>query len=520
MTQRSVPDLSAAISAGDIAGNIVKTLPAALNGPFTALLADPHRGSLNAAVEAVRAHYDADGCFLAEWQPSGEWHEVSSSGLRPHRRLKAATATLVEAAADATGHGLQVRSLDAYCLQMCGVLVRPLARPLVAIVSLDAARLPEDQSSPIEALLKIVDFLRSALLEPAPHWYADLWRMPSYHVVGRSPAMTALYSSIRTLAGCDGPVLIEGETGVGKEHIVRILHDWSWWRSALVIVDCTTISYDDLESILIDVAAAQPSRQWLSEAGPDTGRTHCFDEIADLPLPMQGRLLKAMEHDGISVTPSAGRRAGLMATTNADLAERVNTGAFRADLYYRLTRTVLRVPPLRKRPEDIRELVVHFVRAAARDSGKTIRGVSTEALQRLVTAPWPGNIRELEHVVRWLVLEAPDNGTITTDTLARVRMTPARIQSNRPSTDRLEDNLARLERNMVASALCRAGGNRGRAAALLGVSKEELLRRLQRLDARETNTQALPEKSVVSPIARERKHERAQEESTEQERHA
>ncbi len=159
-------------------------------------------------------------------------------------------------------------------------------------------------------------------------------------------------------------------------------------------------------------------------------------------------------------------------------------GSFRSDLFYRLAGYVLRVPPLRERREDIPLLVERFLRAAAREAGKSIRGITVGALSRLVERPWPGNVRQLEHEVRRLVLLCDDSETIVAETLElagpggdphMAAETPA------PAPDLSGDlRLDELERRAVVEALRRSGGNQSRAAELLGITRTSLYRRLRR----------------------------------------
>jgi DNA-binding NtrC family response regulator len=307
--------------------------------------------------------------------------------------------------------------------------------------------------------------------------------VPEGWVRGESPAMRALLSQMEAIAAADLPILILGETGAGKEGVARTLHTSSPRRGGpFIAINCAAIPRDLLEAELFGVGrgvatgvSPRPGRLQAADRG-----TLLLDEIGDMPAELQAKLLRALETKEIQ--PLGGASAAvdvrILAATNAGLEERVQEGTFRSDLFYRLAGYVLRVPPLRERREDIPLLVEHFLRSAARQAGKSIRGVSVAALQRLVESPWPGNVRQLEHVVRRLVWLCADSEAIVAETLDLAGL-PDGSEKAAPDLSETFD-LAKLERRVVAEALQRCGGNQSRAAELLGITRTSLYRRQRR----------------------------------------
>jgi transcriptional regulator with PAS, ATPase and Fis domain len=211
-----------------------------------------------------------------------------------------------------------------------------------------------------------------------------------------------------------------------------------------------------------------------------------LDEVGDMPLALQAKLLRALEDK--EIWPLGGNPVRLdvrvVSATNGELRSHVEGSRFRADLYYRLAGAALEVPPLRRRPEDIPALVERFVRDVSREAKKRVRGVTVRALELLVSHPWPGNVRELEHEIRRLVYLCPDGQPIDESLLAAtIRHPPVGGDgaSAAKGSLRLEDHVAGLERRLILEALERTRGNRTRAAALLGISRNGLAIKMERL---------------------------------------
>jgi DNA-binding NtrC family response regulator len=235
------------------------------------------------------------------------------------------------------------------------------------------------------------------------------------NLVAKSPKMLDILALLREVAQLDTTVLIHGETGVGKELLARTLHFAGPRRDkAFVAVNCAAIPEELFESELFGyrrgafTGATEPRRGHFQLA---SGGTLLLDEIGEMPLGLQSKLLRAIEEK--KITPIGAERpididVRFIATTNQDLREAVERGAFRRDLFYRLSVFPLRVPPLRERVEDIPPLAAHFLVESARRCKKNVRSFGPAALDALVRYPWPGNARELENLVERAVITARD----------------------------------------------------------------------------------------------------------------
>jgi len=314
-------------------------------------------------------------------------------------------------------------------------------------------------------------------------------RFPAGFLRCRSAAMGTLHDEMRKLLRGSIPVLITGETGVGKEGVARTLHLSSPRASRPFIpVNCAAIPSELLEAELFGVVrgaatGVAPRRGKLQHA--DRG-TVLLDEIGDMAPPLQAKLLRALQ-DGEVMPVGADRPVAVdvwvLSATNNDILKRVRDGAFRQDLYYRLAGATLHVPALRQRPDDIAPLVAEFLREAALELGREIRGVSVKALAAFERAPWPGNIRQLRHEVRALALRCPHGGTIESSMLPDWITAPDQAQGHTFATDSLNlpSRVAALEHELIEAALATTGGNQVQAARLLGISRDGLRLKLARI---------------------------------------
>ncbi len=246
-------------------------------------------------------------------------------------------------------------------------------------------------------------------------------------IVGMSPATMELIDQIKRVAPYDVPVLILGESGVGKELVARVLHALSGRRHApFVPLDCGAIPHELVESELFGheegaftgAAQAKPGRMERAQGG-----TLLLDEVGNLPLSIQAKFLRVLqfkEFDRLGGRQAVKADVRVLAATNADLEEMVQAGSFRRDLYYRLNAVTLRVPSLRDRPEDI-PLLAHVLLMKSNQAYQThVQGISAQALRLMEGYAWPGNIRELENVVR--------AATIVADRIIRPAHLPAHIR--------------------------------------------------------------------------------------------
>jgi len=296
-------------------------------------------------------------------------------------------------------------------------------------------------------------------------------------MIGVSLPMRRLYERIEAFAPTDAPVLVRGETGVGKELTVRALHALSGRsRGPLAPVNAGALPLATLQSELFGHArgaftGAQSSRDGKLVSA--SGGSLFLDEIESIPEPAQMQLLRVLE-DGL-VVPLGGDRPRpvnirLLAATKTDLREMVRLGRMREDFYHRVTVLTLDVPPLRERRDDIPLLIAHFlVRAAARNRVAPPR-IPAETLDEMVRAPWPGNVRELKNTVERMVLTASRG---VAGPFQQPGAEASEIGSMTPG-GRLRAALDAAERQAVMRALNETGGRLGDAALILGVSPATL----------------------------------------------
>jgi len=306
-------------------------------------------------------------------------------------------------------------------------------------------------------------------------------------LLGESPAMKRVFDLVARVADSDASVLITGESGTGKELIARALHDQSARRDGpFLAVNCAAMPPALLESELFGhvrgaFTDAKSSRTGLFAQA--SGGTLFLDEIGELPLEMQPKLLRALQER--KVRPVGGNEevpfdARIVTATNRDLEVEVEGKRFREDLYYRINVVGVDAPALRDRGGDVLLLAQHFVERFAARSNKAVRGIHAAAAERLVTYDWPGNVRELENCIeRAVALIRFDE--VTVDDL------PEKIRQYRAdrlifAVDDLGEvvTIAELERRYIHRVLTLVGGNKSRAADLLGLDRRTLYRRLDR----------------------------------------
>ncbi len=310
-------------------------------------------------------------------------------------------------------------------------------------------------------------------------------RFPPGVVVGQSPAMRRLYALLERMAQSQLPALVLGETGVGKEHVARLIHDSSPRRDRpFVTINCAAIPAELLEAELFGIGrgVATGVSERAGKFREANGGTLFLDEVGELPLPLQAKLLRALEEK--KVQPLGGAAADvdlrIVAATNARLSEASRRGDFRLDLYYRIAGLIVEVAPLRERAEDVPLLFEHFLREVAAPPPRLLPRV----LSALVAHPWVGNVRELRHEATRVAAVVGPGGTIDLDDLSpAVAASYAAAGEGGGATDTaaprtLDGELARLERGMIGAALATANGNLSEAARALGVSRTRLYRHL------------------------------------------
>jgi len=311
-------------------------------------------------------------------------------------------------------------------------------------------------------------------------------------MVGESPALRRVLEQIAQVATTDSTVLIQGETGTGKELVARAIHERSPRRERpLVKVNCAALPRDLVESELFGhekgafTGATQQRRGRFELAD---GGTLFLDEVGELPLEAQAKLLRVLqerEFDRVGGTRSLRTDVRVIAATNRDLQARVAAGGFRADLYYRLNVFPIVVPPLRERRDDIPGLVRHFAAKAARKLGRTLDGISPAFVERASAYDWPGNIRELENLVERASIMS--NGAVLD---AIELFSQASPSEKAPSVAAGDATLEEMERAHIRRVLERTRwvieGERG-AARILGLNPSTLRGRLRKLGIRKTS---------------------------------
>jgi DNA-binding NtrC family response regulator len=308
-------------------------------------------------------------------------------------------------------------------------------------------------------------------------------------IVGDGPAMRQLLETISRLAPKDITVLIRGETGTGKELIASLMHAQSHRAGrALVRFNCAAIPGDLAEAELFGhvrgafTGASQARRGFFAQAD---GGTLVLDEIGELPLPVQAKLLRALQEGEIQPV-GAGKvecvDVRVVACTNRDLAEEARAGRFREDLYYRLAVVDLVVPPLREHREDIPALASEFARRYAERFGMQDVRLQPELLDSLQRLEWPGNVRQLENAVARIVALST-GGEIGLAAFAAASAAPAADADGEAppeGTLSLREQLDAVERSLIRRTMAAVGGNQSEAARRLGLSRGSLIERLKK----------------------------------------
>ncbi|HEX2190926.1 MAG TPA: sigma-54 dependent transcriptional regulator [Longimicrobiaceae bacterium] len=305
-------------------------------------------------------------------------------------------------------------------------------------------------------------------------------------VVGRTPQMIEIYKTIGMLAGTRAPVLIRGETGTGKELVARAIHFNSPQAGEpFVAINCTAIAENLLESELFGhvrgaftgAVGDRKGRFELAGAG-----TIFLDEIGDTAPAFQAKLLRVLqEREFYPVGGEKPRRteARVIAATHRPIEELISQGTFREDLYFRLRVVEIQVPPLRERRDDIPTLAEHLLAKAAREIHKDVRIIPAPVMKALQSYDWPGNVREMENTLtRAAVLAHGPAISLESLGLGSVKPVAAQTAESRPEGVTLEA----VERSHVERILQRTGGNKRRAARMLGISRPRLDRLLAKYD--------------------------------------
>lgn len=314
-------------------------------------------------------------------------------------------------------------------------------------------------------------------------------------IIGKCEAIHEIIARVQQIAALEDtpPILITGETGTGKGLVARTLHSQSLRASRPFIeVNCTALPGTLMEAELFGYERgaftdAKESKMGLFEAAD--GGFLFLDEVGDIELSLQGKLLRAIEEGMIRrVGGLRDRRVNvnIVAATHRDLESEVQAGRFRKDLYYRLAVITIDLPPLRERGEDILMLASHFLDKFNAKYGKAVRGIDDQAARNLLDYPWPGNVRELSHVIERAVLWSHGD-RLAEEQLALATSNQARPSTPHPPADLADGHLpaegidlTSWERSLLEQALKESGGNQTKAARRLSISRDTLRYRMKK----------------------------------------
>ncbi len=311
------------------------------------------------------------------------------------------------------------------------------------------------------------------------------------NIIGVSDSIKEVLSLVRKVADTNSTVLITGESGTGKELVARAVHYLSPRADRMLVpINCSAIPAELLESELFGhvkgaFTGAHATRAGKFEAAHNG--TIFLDEIGDMSHHLQAKLLRVLQEK--SVTPVGGNHpvpvdVRVIAATNKDLDEEVSEGRFRSDLFFRLNVIPIRIPPLRERREDIPVLAAHFIERYDREKGRSLDGIRKEPLEMLRRYPWPGNVRELENLIERIVVLKGDGWIETSDLPEKVRRAEGFLRTAIPMLGEsgldIRSATADFENALIRQALHLAGGNKNRAAGLLGLKRTTLVEMMKR----------------------------------------
>jgi formate hydrogenlyase transcriptional activator len=305
-------------------------------------------------------------------------------------------------------------------------------------------------------------------------------------IVGQSLAMKKVLAQVEQVAQTDSTVLILGETGTGKELLARSIHRMSRRKDRpLVTVNCASLPPTLIESELFGRergAYTGALTKMIGRFEIADGSTLFLDEIGEIPLDLQSKLLRVLEEgnfERLGSTKTLRVNVRIIAATNRDIAQEVQAGRFRKDLFYRLNVFPIVIPPLRERPEDIPLMVWAFVKEFQKKMGKEIENISKKSMESLQSHSWPGNVRELRNVI--------EHAMIVSDSKTLVAQAPKLASSETPEARNLED----MERRHILGVLERNGwrvGGKGGAAEVLGLKRSTLYSKMKKLDINRPNS--------------------------------
>ena len=306
-------------------------------------------------------------------------------------------------------------------------------------------------------------------------------------ILGDAPAMKSLFDQLKKVVDTRVTVLIEGETGTGKELVASAVHYWSNRREKLFVAqNCAAMPENLLESELFghkkgSFTGATDDKKGLFELAD--GGTLFLDEVGEMPLNLQAKLLRVLQEGEVRPVGSNTVRkvdVRIVAATNRDLEKEVAEQRFREDLFYRLKVFPLKIPPLRERREDIPVLAGHFLKKYATEFGKRVGGFSQQAMELLQQYKWPGNVRELENEVQRLVIQLDEDDFVQPEHLSpRIRQVENLLDRIHPAKGTLKEMMEQVEKWVLMEALREHGNNKSATAKTLGITREGLHKKLK-----------------------------------------
>ncbi len=341
--------------------------------------------------------------------------------------------------------------------------------------------------NPDELLLKVDKLLETKRLrEEVAQLRREVRAYKKFgELIGQSPSMHQIYNIIGAVSTNKSTVLITGESGTGKELVARTIHlKGPWADRPFVAINCGAMSETLLDSQLFghrrgSFTGAIADHNGVFQAA--NGGTIFLDEIGEIPLALQVKFLRAIQEK--EVTPLGSSRpvkvdVRIIAATNRNLEEEVRKGAFRDDLFYRLSVVPLHIPPLRERREDIPLLIEHFITAFSKEYNVEPKRLAPEALDKLIAYPWPGNIRELQNVIERVFALSQSAAITLTDlpiSISGFEERPVNFQelSELPT-------LEQMEKSLIAAALRKGQGNKNEAARILAIDRQRLYRKIEK----------------------------------------
>jgi hydrogenase-4 transcriptional activator len=455
---------------------------------------------LRELVAALHQETNAHRVLIAELDEAGAVRVAAAHGATPAENAK-----LAEELCQAKNERERERIAQARGATI--ILLRPTnAVPaLLYIEPRGATTLPG--GAPIDSLLRVVELgmnvcaLRARVNSGGgaqeQNTYTGTSLMPGF--IHSSPAMTRLVEEVHKIRSSDVTVLVTGESGTGKELVARAIHALSSRRSKVFVpFNCTAVPKELSDAYLFGYRRGSFTGAVSDSPGvirAAAGGTLFLDEVGDLPLDIQPKLLRFLQEGEIQ--PLGEQRptkvdVRIIAATNTDLEEMVRDGRFREDLYYRLNVIRLRVPPLRERRSEIPTIVNYYVNHYAAKFGRSDIRISPEAMDLLMVADWPGNVRQLLNEIQRVVARAEDDMLITAEHLSpELKRTSTPLSGGHgtslgvfdqglPEDLNLPEAVEELERKMIAAALRKHGGNISRAARELGVTRRGLQLKLGR----------------------------------------